>query len=139
MAFNVLIVDDSATMRALIRKVLGMAGFQVGQYFEGANGLEALEILKREWVDVILTDVHMPEMDGLTLVGKIRQDDVLQNIPIVLITTEGRPELVEQFAALGIEGYIKKPFRPEEIKNLLTGIMGEADGTAMGDSEECDF
>jgi two-component system chemotaxis response regulator CheY len=139
MAFNVLIVDDSATMRALIRKVLGIAGFQVGQYFEGANGFEALEILKREWVDVILTDVHMPEMDGLTLVGKIRQDDVLQNIPVVLITTEGRPELVEKFSALGIEGYIKKPFRPEEIKNLLAGIMGEADGTAMGDSEECDF
>jgi two-component system, chemotaxis family, chemotaxis protein CheY len=139
MAFNVLIVDDSATMRALIRKVLGIAGFQVGQYFEGANGLEALEILKREWVDVILTDVHMPEMDGLTLVGKIRQDEIWQNIPVVFITTEGRPELVEQFSALGVEGYIKKPFRPEEIKNLLAGIMGEADGTAVGDSEECDF
>lgn len=139
MAFNVLIVDDSATMRALIRKVLGIAGFQVGQYFEGANGLEALEILKREWVDIILTDVHMPEMDGLTLVREIRRDDIWQNIPVILITTEGRPELVEKFSALGIEGYIKKPFRPEEIKNLLAKIMGEADGTAMGDSEECDF
>lgn len=139
MAFNVLIVDDSATMRSLIRKVLGIAGFPVGQYFEGANGQEALDVLSREWVDVILTDLNMPGMDGLELLRRVRQDEVLKAIPVVLITTEGRPELVAQITDLGIQGYIKKPFRPEAIKQTLSTIVGEANGETLGPSEECDF
>ncbi len=139
MAFNILIVDDSATMRSLIRKVLTIAGFPVGQFFEGANGLDALDILAREWVDIILTDINMPEMDGLELLQKLRQDETWKEIPIVLITTEGRQELMDQVTELGIQGYIKKPFRPETIKQILTAIMGETDGSALGASAECDF
>jgi len=139
MAFNILIVDDSATMRALIRKVLGIAGFPVGQYFEGANGLEALEILSSHWVDVVLTDINMPGMDGLEFLRRLRQDDTLKEIPVILITTEGRPEVMEQVTQMGVQGYIKKPFRPEVIKQSLTAIMGETDGTPLVADTKCDF
>lgn len=126
-------------MRALIRKVLGIAGFPVGQFFEGANGLEALEILSSQWVDVILTDINMPGMDGLEFLRHLRRDDTLKEIPVILITTEGRPEVMEQVTQVGVQGYIKKPFRPEVIKQSLTAIMGETDGTSLVADTECDF
>lgn len=139
MAYNVLIVDDSATMRALIRKILIMSGFPVGQYYEGANGREALGVLDREWVDVILTDLNMPEMDGKAFLENIRQHEEWKDLPVVLITTEARPEIIDQYTQLGYQGYIKKPFRPETIKQVLSDIMGESDATAIDDSEGCDF
>ena len=139
MAFNVLIVDDSSTMRALIRKVLGISGFPVGQYFEGANGREALEILAREWVDVILTDLNMPEMDGKAFLKNLRRQEEWTDLPVVLVTTEGRPEIISQYSKLGFQGYIKKPFRPETIKQVLSEIMGETDVAPIDDSEGCDF
>jgi two-component system, chemotaxis family, chemotaxis protein CheY len=126
MAYNVLIVDDSATMRALVRKVLNISGLEVGDCFEGANGREALEILEHNWIDLVLSDLHMPEMDGAALVQALRQNHLWQSIPVVLITTEGRPELLEPFYQQGVQGYIRKPFRPEDIKEKLQNILGEA-------------
>ena len=90
MAYNVLIVDDSATMRALVRKVLNISGLELGKCFEGANGQEALKILEQNWIDLILSDLHMPEMDGAALVKALRENHLWQTIPVVLITTEGR-------------------------------------------------
>ncbi len=112
MAYNVLIVDDSATMRALVRKVLSISGLELGECFEGANGLEALEILEQNWVDLVLSDLHMPEMDGAAFVKALRQNQMWQTIPVVLITTEGRQEVLAPFFEHGIQGYIRKPFHP---------------------------
>lgn len=139
MAINVLIVDDSATMRMLLRKVLAIAGLPPGQCFEGANGQEALEILAREWIDLILTDVHMPEIDGQTFLQYLRQHQKWQDIPVILITSEGRPEILRHYQQLGIQGYIKKPFHPETLKRVLSGLIGETDAALPDDSEECDF
>jgi len=139
MAYNVLIVDDSAVMRALIRKVLVISGFDIGQYFEGANGLEALAILENNWVDIILSDLHMPEMNGAALVKELNKHEVWRNIPVVLITTEARPEIINPFLELGVRDYIQKPFRPETIKQKLTGILGEGMATDAGQIESCDF
>ncbi len=139
MAYNVLIVDDSATMRALLRKVLNISGLELGTCFEGANGREALEILEQNWVDLVLSDLHMPEMDGAALVKALRQNDVWQSIPVVLITTEGRQEILEQFFQQGIQGYIRKPFRPEDIKEKLQIILGEAWVPHARELEGCDF
>ena len=139
MAYNVLIVDDSATMRALLRKVLNISGLELGTCFEGANGREALEILEQNWVDLVLSDLHMPEMDGAALVKALRQNDVWKSIPVVLITTEGRQEILEGFFRQGIQGYIRKPFRPEDIKEKLQNILGEAWVPHARELEGCDF
>jgi two-component system chemotaxis response regulator CheY len=138
MAYNVLIVDDSATMRALVRKVLKITGLDLGECFEGANGREALQILEKNWVDLILSDLHMPEMDGAAMVKAVRQNSLWQSIPVVLITTEGRQEVLDSFQN-GIQGYIRKPFRPEDIREKLRTILGEAWVPHAGELEGCDF
>ncbi len=138
MAYNVLIVDDSATMRALLRKILTISGFDVGSYYEGANGREALDILEQNWVDIILSDLHMPEMDGAALVQALQKHQLWRNIPVVLITTEGRPEVIS-FLKHGIQGYIKKPFKPETIRAKLSEILGEASKPHVAELEGCDF
>jgi two-component system chemotaxis response regulator CheY len=139
MAYNVLIVDDSATMRALVRKVLKISGLEMGECFEGANGREALDILENHWVDLVLSDLHMPEMNGAALVRALRQHQMWQTIPVVLITTEGRQEVLAPFFEQGIQGYIRKPFRPEDIKEKLQNILGEAWVPHAGELEGCDF
>jgi two-component system chemotaxis response regulator CheY len=139
MAYNVLIVDDSATMRALIRKVLVISGFDVGEYFEGGNGREALDILEHNWVDIILSDLHMPEMDGAGLVQELKKHEMWRHIPVVLITTEARPEVISPFMNLGVQDYIQKPFRPETIRQKLAGLLGEGRKTDASEIESCDF
>jgi two-component system chemotaxis response regulator CheY len=139
MAYNVLIVDDSATMRALVRKILNISGLDLGECFEGANGREALEILEHNWIDLVLSDLHMPEMDGAALVKTLRQNHLWQTIPVVLITTEGRKEVLAPYFQYGIQGYIRKPFRPEDIKEKLQTILGEAWVPHARELEGCDF
>lgn len=139
MAYNVLIVDDSATMRALIRKVLAISGFKLGECFEGANGKEALSILERHWVDLILSDLHMPEMDGGDLLKALRGHDLWRTIPVVFITTEGRREVLQPLMQLGCQGYIQKPFRPEAIRQQLASILGETEAPDVRQLEGCDF
>ena len=125
MAFNVLIVDDSSSMRAVIKKTIKVSGFNVGSYWEAGDGNEALEILNNEWVDLVLSDINMPNMSGLELIQKMKAEETLRNIPIVMITTEGSDEKVNMVKDMGANGYIKKPFLPEEIKVKLCEIMGE--------------
>jgi two-component system, chemotaxis family, chemotaxis protein CheY len=125
MAYNILIVDDSAPMRAVIKKIIKASGFDVGQFFEASNGLEALKVLSEEWLDLVLSDYNMPDMNGLELVEKMKNDETLKSMPVVMITTEGSRERFEEFMAKGIMGYIKKPFTPEQIKQKLMEIMGE--------------
>jgi two-component system chemotaxis response regulator CheY len=142
MAYNILIVDDSTPMRAVIKKIVKASGFNVGQFFEAINGLEAMEVLNNEWIDLVLTDYNMPDMNGLELVEEMNKDDHLKSIPAVMITTEGSRERVEEFMAKGVIDYIKKPFTPEQIKQKLKHIMGETEDEEQrydnGD-EELDF
>jgi two-component system, chemotaxis family, chemotaxis protein CheY len=125
MAYNVLIVDDSTPMRAVIKKIVKASGFNVGQFFEAINGFEAMEVLNHEWIDLVLTDYNMHDMNGLELVEEMKKYDHLESIPAVMITTEGSRERVEEFMAKGVMDYIKKPFTPEQIKQKLKPIMGE--------------
>lgn len=123
MAFNVLIVDDSMAMRSVIRKVISISGFDVGTFFEAGNGKEALEVLNKQWIDLVLSDINMPEMDGLTFVKKMRGHEIYKNIPVVMITTEGSQACIDEAMSLGVKGYIQKPFMPEVIKEKLEEIM----------------
>jgi two-component system chemotaxis response regulator CheY len=125
MAFNVLIVDDSSAMRAVIKKTIKVSGFNVGNFIEAGDGVEALQALKNDWVDLVLSDINMPNMNGLELIEKMAEDDMLSSTPVVMVTTEGSEEKVKKAKALGAAGYIKKPFLPEDIKMTLCNIMGE--------------
>ncbi|MBW1666434.1 MAG: response regulator [Deltaproteobacteria bacterium] len=142
MAFNVLIVDDSSSMRAIIKKIVKISGFNVGQCWEAADGKDAMKVLLAEWVDLVLTDISMPNMNGLELLSTMKKDEILKSIPVVMISTEGSDKAVRESEELGASGYIKKPFVPEDIKRTLSAIMGEAeDGQRENDEsfEGCDF
>ena len=141
MAFNGLIVDDSSSMRSIIKKTLEMSGFDIGQIFEAGNGVEALASLDKEWADVILTDIHMPEMDGFEFLKILHDQDVVSATPVVIVTTEGREDRIDELMSLGAKAWIKKPFRPEEIKKTLLDILGMEVGTIedAGAEEGCDF
>ena len=140
MSYNVLIVDDSRSMRKVILKSLRLFGFQLGECFEASNGQEALDILEDKWVDLILSDVHMPVMDGIGLMRALREKDICANTPMVFVTTEANEDTLKQLMDLGASVYLRKPFRPEEMKALLSRIMGETDGFRAGTSVEgCDF
>jgi two-component system chemotaxis response regulator CheY len=142
MAYNVLIVDDSLPMRAVIKKTVTASGFNVGNFFDAGNGKEALSILKQEWLDLVLTDYNMPDMNGLELISLMKADEILKTIPVVVISTEGSQQRVKEFMDKGAADYIKKPFTPEEIRNKLSRIMGETEygeGSAPVGNETLDF
>jgi len=136
MAFNVLIVDDSSTMRAVIKKVIKVSGFNVGQFLEAGDGGEALTVLANEWVDIVLSDINMPNMNGLELIGRMHADEMLKSIPVVMVTTESSDEKVKKSKELGAVGYIKKPFLPQDIKTTLSSIMGEEAGDEKENEDE---
>lgn len=125
MAYNVLIVDDSQTMRKVIRKTVSISGFEMGECWEAGNGREALDILQACWIDLILADLNMPVMNGLEMLRELKKADLHSHIPVVLITTEGSEKRLEEAYALGIRGYIQKPFYPETIRDVLGRIMEE--------------
>jgi two-component system chemotaxis response regulator CheY len=123
MPYNVLIVDDSQTMRKVIRKTVALSGFDMGDCWEAGDGREALGMIHSYGVDIILADLNMPVMNGLEMVRELRKDEQHRDIPVVLITTEGSEKRLEEAYALGIKGYIQKPFHPEAIRDVLTQIM----------------
>jgi two-component system chemotaxis response regulator CheY len=135
MAFNVLIVDDSSSMRAVIKRTIKVSGFNVGEYFEAGDGREALDILSNKWVDLVLSDINMPNMNGLELIAEMKKNELLSSIPVVLVTTEGSEKMIEESIRLGAKKYIKKPFFPEDIKNTLRSLVGEEVRDVRGDDE----
>ena len=136
MAFKVLIVDDSSSMRAVIKKTIKVSGFNVGQFLTAADGRDALEVLKEEWVDLVLTDINMPNMNGMELLEEMKEDEILKTIPVVMVTTEGSEKIMQKSMTLGANGFIKKPFKPEDIRNALNSIMGDnKDGQEDYDGE----
>jgi two-component system, chemotaxis family, chemotaxis protein CheY len=139
MSFNVLIVDDSAAMRAVVKKIITISGFKMDQCHEATNGKEALVLLKEIWVDVILTDLNMPEMNGLELLASLKRDNLLKEIPVIVITTEGSDERKKIVSDLGARGFIKKPFLPEEVRKILYDVLGVNDEGSYGaDQAEAD-
>ena len=141
MGFKLLIVDDSSSMRSIIKRTVQMSGFDVDEFFEAENGKAALDVLNEEWVDVILTDVNMPVMDGAQFLEELGKDSLFSTIPAVVVTTEGREERLEILAQLGAKAFVKKPFKPETIRDTLAQAMG-LEGLDLGggeDDEDMDF
>jgi len=124
MAFRVLVIDDSPAMRSLIRRVIDVSGLEAGVVFEAGDGQEALELLEREWVDVILTDINMPRMNGEEFVRRLAESGLTSSTPIVVISTDGTAVRREHLHALGVRGYLVKPFQPEELRDQIERALG---------------
>lgn len=123
MALDVLIVDDSAAIRKILQRVLVQAEIPLGKVHEAGDGKEALEKLKSTKVGLILSDINMPNMDGIELLSKLREDDAHKTVPVLMVTTEGSQARVLQALELGASGYVRKPFTAEQIKEKLAGIV----------------
>jgi two-component system chemotaxis response regulator CheY len=128
MSFRVLIVDDSPSMRNMIRRVITLSGLDAGAYLEAGDGLEALEILSREWVDVILTDINMPRMDGEQFVRQLSESGITKTVPVIVVSTDATTLRRKHLDALGAKGYLTKPFLPEALRDEIERVMGVASG-----------
>ena len=118
-----LIVDDSSVMRKIVERSLRQAGIELSEVVEAANGVEALAALGRTKVDLILSDINMPVMDGLEFVRQLQGVAEAKNIPVVMITTEGSESNVMQALSLGAKGYIRKPFTPDQVKEYVLPVL----------------
>jgi len=125
MAYNILIADDSPSMRQVIRRTIQISGFAVGNFYEVNNGKEGLDLLANEWIDVIISDINMPIMDGITFIKLLQKDIINANIPVIIVTTEGRDSCLKKFKDMGVSAYLHKPFKPETIRNQLYEILGD--------------
>ncbi len=123
MAKKLMIVDDSATMRKIIMRSVRMSGLEFDDIQEAGNGIEALEKLSSNPVDIILCDVNMPEMNGDEMLRKVRESSAYDNTMIVMVTTESADDLVSRLMEEGANGFIHKPFTPAQFQELLTPMM----------------
>jgi two-component system chemotaxis response regulator CheY len=126
MESDVLIVDDSAAIRKILQRVLRQTGMSIRTILEAGDGQEALDLLKSSKLDLVLTDINMPKMDGLQLLAAMKGNPDWRNIPVVMITTEGGESKVGEAVRLGATGYVRKPFTADQIKEKLSGILEAA-------------
>ena len=119
---NVLIVDDSATMRMVIRRVIDLAEVPIGTVYEASNGLEAIRILEASSVHAVFTDINMPVMSGYDLLDEIARRENWSNILRIVVSTDGSRLRREEARELNVHAYIQKPFRPEAVRNALSRI-----------------
>jgi two-component system chemotaxis response regulator CheY len=123
MAIDVLIVDDSAAIRKILHRVLIQADVPLGRVVEAGDGIEALEALKSNKVGLILSDINMPNMDGLQFLSAVKALADIKDVPVIMVTTEGGSSKVMEAVNLGAVGYVRKPFTAEQIKEKLIGII----------------
>ncbi len=139
MPINVLIVDDSATMRQMIQKTLDMSGLDIADVYEAANGIEAFAQLAQHDVGVILLDINMPVMNGLQFLSRLRDDERLRGIPVVIASTEGSEPRIRQLMASGARAYVRKPFHPEHLRDALLPILGMSAGASVAADDDQSF
>jgi two-component system chemotaxis response regulator CheY len=121
-----LIVDDSSVMRKIVERALRQAGLETMVVHEAGSGTEGLEVLKSKKVDLILSDINMPSMDGLEFLRQLRAQNLAPGVPVVMITTESSEEHVKQAILAGAQGYIRKPFTAEQVKERVLPLLNAA-------------
>jgi len=121
-----LIVDDSSVMRKIVERSLRQAGLDSMVVYEASSGTEGLDLLKAKQVDLILSDINMPSMDGLEFLRQLRAQNLAPGVPVVMITTESSEEHVKQAILAGAQGYIRKPFTAEQVKDRVLPLLQPA-------------
>lgn len=123
MSIRAMIVDDSSVMRKIVERSLRQAGLDLAEVLEAGNGAEALGLLQSKEVDLILSDINMPVMDGLEFVRQLQALNLPRKIPVVMITTEGSESHVVQALQSGAKGYIRKPFTADQVKEHVIPVL----------------
>ncbi len=141
MPWNILIVDDSSLTRKRIKRIIEMANIDVGQFLDAENGEEALKILEKSNVDLVLSDLNMPEMGGAEMVHQMRSRGATKSIPVVVISTESKTARIKELLAEGVKDYLHKPFTQDEdliaiceclVQNNFRRVPIVSDGKLVG-------
>ena len=122
----VLIVDDSSVMRKIVERALRQAGLDLTRVVEAGSGREGLDALGRETVDLIVSDINMPSMDGLEFLRQLQSQGLAKGAPVVMITTESGEEHVREALAAGAQGYIRKPFTSDQVRDRVLPLLAPA-------------
>lgn len=123
---KILIIEDSSVMRSLLVSAIeSMEGYRI---IEATSGFDALRLLPREQVDLIITDINMPDINGLELISYVRDNPNYQSIPLFIISTESSEKDLEKGLSLGANEYLVKPFAPERLLELIREYLGEQTG-----------
>jgi two-component system, chemotaxis family, chemotaxis protein CheY len=122
---NVLVVDDSAAIRKILLRVLSQSDLPIDAVFEANDGLEALKVLETTPVNLVLSDINMPNMDGLDFLTKVRANARWKDLIILMVTTEGSQAKVLEAVRLGANGYVRKPFTSDQIKDKVMSCLKE--------------
>lgn len=123
MAINILVVDDSAVMRSMIKKTITQSNLEIGNVHEAANGKEGLDKLQEHWFDLLFIDVNMPVMDGMQMLDEIKKKPETRDIPVLIVSTESnaqRIEIINKHDA----GFVHKPFTPEVLREKILSVLG---------------
>ncbi len=119
-----MVVDDSPAIREFIVRVIELSGLDVGSCMQAANGQEALDLLRANWIDIVLTDINMPVMNGEKFVSSMHEDEMLRTVPVLVISADGSDRRIERMMSLGAKGYVKKPFSPETLRRSMEPLLG---------------
>jgi two-component system chemotaxis response regulator CheY len=123
MAYNILIVDDSTVVKAVMVNALGQSGISIHEIFDAANGQDALKILENASIDLVFADINMPIMSGVEMVERMSADERLKKIPVIIISTEGSATRMEYLREKGVKAYVRKPFTAEQIHAAVRTVM----------------
>ena len=115
-------------MRTMVIKTLRLSGVPVGEVFQAANGEEGLEHLHANWVDLVLLDLNMPQMNGEELLAEIRSNPETTSVAVIVVSTEGSEARIKRIRDLGAQ-FVHKPFRPEELRAVIRDLTGVSDDT----------
>lgn len=125
MSYRILLVDDSPVVRHMIRKAIEMSGLDVGEIVEAANGNEALLAMEKSWIDVVVADINMPVMTGAEMVKEMVAREFMATIPVIIVSSEKSARRLAELKQLGVKAYLNKPFRPEQIKQVIGEVLLE--------------
>jgi two-component system, chemotaxis family, chemotaxis protein CheY len=123
MSLNLMVVDDSAVVRAMIIKTLNLAGIPVGEIHQAGNGQEGLDLLADKWIDLVLVDINMPVMNGEEMLQSLRGNPEWEDLPVIIVSTEGSETRINGMMDANTR-FVHKPFTPEQIRSVVTEMIG---------------
>ena len=130
MAFNILVVDDSSVMRTMVIRTLKMSGLALGEIHQAGNGVQALEVLGDNWVDLALVDINMPVMNGEELIDRVRDNPEYRDLAIIVVSTESSETRIEKVRRQGAR-FVHKPFTPEQLREQVVAVTGVSNDNGL--------
>ncbi|MFP4163684.1 MAG: response regulator [Chitinispirillaceae bacterium] len=123
MGYNILIVDDSETMRAVLKRTIQMTGVPVEEIYQAENGRAALNLLDEKWVDIVFADINMPVMNGLEMVDSMVNKGQIYSTPVVIVSTEGSRVRLDELTSKGVKAFLRKPVTPEKFEKVVCDVL----------------